>query len=437
MTRKPAPAADRGALDPSSLFRRLSGRAGLILAISGGPDSTALLWLVSRWRERPPVIAVSVDHGLRPEAADEVRLVAENAARLGLPSRIMRTAAPHAAGNVQDWARRARYRCLIATARDAGFDTIVTAHHADDQAETFLLRLARGSGVYGLAAMREEEPLDGIALARPLLGLSRATLAGIAVASGLPTVADPSNLDTRFDRVRMRALMPQLAEVGLDSSRLVETAGRLARAARALDHYAEALLTEHFQVDPFGTVSGPAAALGTVPEEVGLRALARVLRAVGGGDYTPPLASLESLSAAIHAACGDATLKRTLSGVVVSVAGGRLAARREWGRNGVADAVAPAGASLLWDGRFRIVIPRLPGMLKIGALGRSTERLRSPDVERSALLALPGLYQDGTLVAAPRIVRSGNEDRPLAVLAAECVVGQRLGLKSREARPIG
>src|SRR6185369_13774095 len=107
-----APAADPEALDPSSLFRRLSGRAGLILAISGGPDSTALMWLMSRWRERPPVIVVSVDHGLRPEAADEARLVAGNAARLGLPSRTMRVAASHAAGNLQDWARRARYRCL-------------------------------------------------------------------------------------------------------------------------------------------------------------------------------------------------------------------------------------------------------------------------------------------------------------------------------------
>ena len=113
MTRNPAPAADADALDPASLFRGLAGRRGLILAVSGGPDSTALMLLASRWRERPPVLVVTVDHGLRPEAADEARLVAENAATLGLAVRGSCTPAePRSAGNLQDWARRARYACL-------------------------------------------------------------------------------------------------------------------------------------------------------------------------------------------------------------------------------------------------------------------------------------------------------------------------------------
>src|SRR5205085_12517102 len=137
-----------------------AGRKGLVLAVSGGADSTALMLLVSRWDERPPVLVVSVDHGLRPEAAAEARLVADNAARLKLPVRIMPAGrAPE--GNLQDWARRVRYACLAEAARQAGFDTIATAHHQDDQAETFLLRLARGSGVYGLAAMRDAEEIFG------------------------------------------------------------------------------------------------------------------------------------------------------------------------------------------------------------------------------------------------------------------------------------
>jgi tRNA(Ile)-lysidine synthase len=428
--RKRAPAADAGALDPSSLFRRLAGRRGLILAVSGGPDSTALMLLASSWRERPPVLVVTVDHGLRPEAAEEARLVAENAERLKLPWRIMTAAEPRTGGNLQDWARRARYRCLSAAAREAGFDTIVTAHHEDDQAETFLLRLARGSGVYGLAAMREEETLDGIALARPLLVVSRERLRGIAAEGGLKTVADPSNVDTRFDRVRIRSLMPELAEHGLDAVRLAETAGRLGRAAKALDYYAGLFLEAHFAADPFGVVSGPASAFATVPEEVGLRVLARVLKAVGGADYTPRLASIEALREAILAIRASDRLKQTLSGVVVAVARERLTAHREWGRNGLADATAPAGATVLWDGRFRLEIPRLAGALAVGALGRAGRPLRSIVTGRDALQTLPGLYQDGTLVAAPRGILAADEGEPLDVLAVECVVGQWLGITS-------
>jgi len=382
--------------------------------------------LASAWRERPPVLVVTVDHGLRPEAADEARLVAANAAALNLPSRIMTAAVPRT-GNLQDAARRARYECLAVAAREAGFDTIVTAHHQDDQAETFLLRLARGSGVYGLAAMREEEELDGVVLARPLIHVPRAALQRIASDSGLETVADPSNLDLRFDRVRMRELMPTLAERGIDAVRLAETAGRLDRAAKALDHYAGALLTANFTSDPLGVVSGPVAALATVPEEVALRSLARILRAVGGADYTPRLSSVEMLHDAIVSAPAGG-VKRTLSGVVVETARGTLSARREWGRDGLPDISAAPGANLVWDGRFRVVIPQIDGLLNVGGLGRTNRPLRSAAASRGALTVLPGLYRDGTLLAVPAGIQVDDEGERLEVLMAECIVGQRLGI---------
>lgn len=381
--------------------------------------------LASAWRERPPVLVVTVDHGLRPEAADEARLVAANAVALNLPARIMTVAVPRT-GNLQDAARRARYECFAAAAREAGFDTIVTAHHRDDQAETFLLRLARGSGVYGLAAMREEEQLAGVVLARPLLHVPRATLQRIASDSGLKIVADPSNLDLRFDRVRMRELMPQLAERGIDAVRLAETAGRLGRAAKALDHYAGALLKASFASDSLGVVSGPVAALASVPEEVALRALARVLRAVGGADYTPRLSSIEMLHDSIVSA--PARIKRTLSGVVVEAVRGTLSARREWGRDGLPDISAAPGANVVWDGRFRVAIPSISGPLDVGALGRAGRRLCSPAASRGALSVLPGLYRDGTLLAVPAGIQADDEGPPLDALAAECIVGQRLGI---------
>ena len=429
MTRKAAPAAEAAAsLDPSSLFRRLADRRGLVLAVSGGPDSTALMLLVAKWGARPPVLVASVDHGLRPEAVAEAETAAENAARLGLPWRILKVEESFAGGNLQDWARRARYRCLAAAARQAGFDAIVTAHHRDDQAETFLLRLARGSGVYGLAAMPEESTVEGVALLRPLLDVPRETLNKIAAESGLPVASDPSNADPRFDRVRLRSLMPELSAHGLTVERLAETAGRLGRAADALDYYTRSFLKGGFDVDAFGIVGGFSDAFAEVPEEVGLRALALILKAASGADYTPTLAGIEALREAILHAPPDAELKRTLHGVVIAVKRGRLTAQREWGRAGLAEVTAPAGATLLWDARFRVEVPRLTGQLGVGPLGRSDRRLRSPRANRGTLKALPGLYQDGTLVAVPESILAADRGAPLDNLAVECVVGQGLGL---------
>ena len=403
----------------------------MILAVSGGADSTALMVLVARWRKRPAVLVVSVDHGLRPEAAAEARIVADNAARLGFPWRIMTAAKRPPGGNLQDWARRVRYRLLADAAREAGFDTIVTAHHEDDQAETFLLRLARGSGVYGLAAMAGEGAFDGVSIARPLLSVPRERLRKIAEASGLAIVEDPSNSDLRFDRVRVRAALPGLAEIGLTPRRLAETAARLGRAAAALDHYADALLKDHFGADPFGVVSGGANAFAGVPEEVALRALALTLKAVGGADYTPRLDAVEALRAAILATGAEGRLRRTLSGVVVSVADGVLTARREWGRKGLSDAAAPAGATLLWDRRFEIEVPSLKGALSVGPLGRSERRFRAAATDRGAVQALPGLYRNGTLVAVPPAVRAADKGAPLGSLPAVCIVGRRLGIPSK------
>jgi len=426
MTRKAGPAASGGAVDPERLFRRLAGRRGLVLAVSGGSDSTALMLLASQWRDRPSLLVVAVDHGLRPESSGEARMVAENAGRLGLPWRIAAAPPRPDSGNLQDWARRARYQCLVDAAREAGFDTIVTAHHQDDQAETFLLRLARGSGVYGLAAMQEEGIVDGIHLARPLLGVPRSALTEVARASGLPIVDDPSNANPRFDRVRMRELMAALSERGLTSSRIAETASRLRRAASALDLYATALLRDRFNADCFGVVEGDAAALVAVPEEVALRTLALILRAVGGAAYTPELDSVEALRSAILTLGEGKRLKRTLHGVALGVENGRLTARREWGRAGPAGLPAAAGSTLVWDRRFRATVPLLDGALEVGPLGRSEMALKSPRADAAALRTLPGLYRNGTLVAVPDGLDLCGGDLSLRPLKSECLVGGRL-----------
>jgi tRNA(Ile)-lysidine synthase len=445
MPRKRGPAADaatrepdspldpKSALDPEStldpelLFAGLANARGIVLAVSGGPDSTALMVLVARWPARPPTLVATVDHRLRPEAAAEAELAAGTAERLGLRWQILRAPERPEGGNLQDWARRARYACLAEAAEAAGFDTIVTAHHQEDQAETFMLRLARGSGVYGLAAMAEETVTGDLRLVRPLLGVSRAQLFNLVAASGLPTVSDPSNLDPRFDRARMRALMPALAGHGLTAARLAGTAARLGRAAAALDHYARELLKRRFAADRFGVVAGPASALAEVPEEVGLRTLALILKAVAGADYTPPLDRVERLFEALLAS-EHRDLKRTLHGVAVMRSDGRLLAQREWGREGLAETPVPPNSTTLWDGRFRVEVPGLPSPLVLAPLGLARARVAAEGADRSVLRVLPGLYRDGRLIAVPEGVAVTDTDHTLDRLAIECIVGWRLGL---------
>ncbi|WP_419809326.1 tRNA lysidine(34) synthetase TilS [Sphingomonas sp.] len=199
--------------EPPAPDRRLG------LAVSGGGDSLALLLLATAaWPGA--VAAATVDHGLRAEAGGEARFVARLCGDRGVPHDLLRPdARPPASGNIQDWARAARYRCLgrWAERRDIAF--LATAHQRDDVAETFLMRAARGAGVRSLAAMPDTRALGDAAvlLVRPLLGWTRAALAGIVRAAGIEPVEDAANADPRFDRARIRRLLadPDLPAAGL------------------------------------------------------------------------------------------------------------------------------------------------------------------------------------------------------------------------------
>ena len=170
------------------LFASLDQASGIVAAVSGGPDSMALMHLLARWRataERPPVLVATIDHGLRPEAADEAAFVAREAAALGLPHRILAWTGDKPSAGIQEAAREARYRLLVAHAREEGASHLVTAHTLDDQAETVLMRLSRGSGLSGLAGMRPETDRQGIRHARPLLDWPKARLLDLCHGAGL------------------------------------------------------------------------------------------------------------------------------------------------------------------------------------------------------------------------------------------------------------
>src|SRR5213083_1685838 len=162
------------------LFAQWKAAPALVLAVSGGPDSIALMWLAARWRRAlargPRLVAVTVDHGLRPEAAAEAREVKRLARILELPHRTLRWTGPKPRTGLPAAARAARYRLLVQAARASGATHILTAHTRDDQAETLLMRILRGSGIAGLAAMARVSERDGLLLVRPLLDVPKSQL---------------------------------------------------------------------------------------------------------------------------------------------------------------------------------------------------------------------------------------------------------------------
>ena len=251
-----------------------SGTGRLGLAVSGGPDSLALL-LLARAALPDRIAAATVDHGLRPEAAQEADMVARVCASLDVPHRTLRVEVP--AGNVQSQARAARYAKLAEWMEAEGLEALATAHHADDQAETLLLRLNRGSGASGLAGVRARGlvPNTRLPLVRPLLGWRRAELAGVVSAAGIDAAQDPSNLDNRFDRVRIRKALA--GAEWLDVPALAQSASNLADAAAALEWAAAREWSEAVTKGPMGLTYRPAA-----PRAIALRVLTRLVTELGG-----------------------------------------------------------------------------------------------------------------------------------------------------------
>lgn len=321
------------AAEAASLFEDLAPFPALLLAVSGGPDSTALMVLAARWRKArkrgPALIAVTVDHGLRKESSAEARAVAKLARQLGIQHRTLRWTGAKPKTGLPRAARLARYRLLAAAARKAGAPAILTAHTLDDQAETVLIRMSRGSGLTGLAGMQRVSALPGDAggrgeplrLVRPFLAVRKTRLIATLKAAKVPFAEDPTNRDPRFTRARLRGLMPILAAEGLDAARLALLARRLARAEAALAAAAAAALCQlAAKPGESGILAFDRSGFLALPGEIAQRVLGRAIDAAG--DEGPvELGKLEVLCTALNAAAADpkARFRRSLAGALVSL----------------------------------------------------------------------------------------------------------------------
>ena len=291
---------------------------GVLLAVSGGPDSSALMHAAAAFRTIGPVHAATVDHGLRPGSAVEAEGVARAARALGLPHAILPWTGGKPATGLQDAARRARYRLLAAHAEKIGAGLVLTGHTRDDQAETVLLRLCAGSGPAGLAGMRPDRVLaPGIRLGRPFLGLPKAALVAWCAGRGVAYAHDPANADPRFARARLRAAWPALEREGLTHARLARLAGRAARDEAALRVFAERALEAALRPGE-GTMRLDGAALARLPDAVALRGLDRALERAGAAPRR--LERLEGLvlGALLPALRRGEAIRRTLAGLLIA-----------------------------------------------------------------------------------------------------------------------
>ncbi|MGZ6175306.1 MAG: tRNA lysidine(34) synthetase TilS [Candidatus Binataceae bacterium] len=406
-----APALSADQLGAAMRGYALSPGAKVAVAVSGGADSMALALLLADWTAAKSIAltALTVDHGLRPEAAAEAKQVEAWLGSRGIAHRILTwEEGAHLRGHPrspQKAARDARYALMTSWCAARDVSHLFLAHHADDQVETFLMRLARGSGVNGLAAMAPATALHGVVLARPLLDVPKAALVAFCRERGQTWIEDPSNLNAASTRVRFRAARRLLEAEGLTRERLLTTVKHMQRARTALEETVDALLRDACRWDEFGVAHIDVAAVQAAPDEIALRAIERVLIAASGAVYGPRFEALER----VHTRLGSEPWRdSTLHGCALNREGGSLVIRREPAQI-AADARLAAHAPVVWDGRFRLSLSSDKHVIDYRVSAARTRELPVTLREDGAWTRIPGrvrqtlpaIYDSAGLAAVP------------------------------------
>lgn len=393
----------RAALD--RLTDRLSPcQAPLGVAVSGGGDSTALMHIAASWaRENGTRLeAATVDHALREASAQEARDAGDAARALGLHHQTL-TWRDHGTGNLMSQARDARLRLLSQWAQNRGLRAVLLGHTRDDLAETLLMRLSRGAGVDGLAAMADARQAQNMLWLRPMLAVGRAELRGWLRGRGIAWVDDPSNENPDFERVRMRQT---IATAGLDSAALAQSAQLLAQARAALDQHA-AIWAGHARAD-HAALCLPAE-LMQAPAETRRRVILAAQRWVTGADYGPRETQTTHALAALTEG-----RRATLAGALLELRGDSLLIHRE---PAAALRCPPVGGGI-WDDRWHLAdLPEGRHWAALGFAHLPGLDWRGAGLTHDQAAALPAIWQGETLLAAPLIGGEGALPRPVRGLA--------------------
>lgn len=366
------------------------------IAVSGGGDSMAMLHLASAWADTAGVEihVVTVDHGLRAEAALEAQLVAKVAADLGHSHDTLHWKNWDGSGNLQDSARQARYELISEWAAGRGISQVALGHTVDDVAETFVMRLAREAGVDGLAAMKARRLIDGITFVRPILRIERDTLRDFLLRHGHQWVDDPSNDDLKFERVRVRRVMQALDTLGIGRDTLATVAHNLASAREALA-WQTFMMAKNVVHAEGGCIVIDRKIFRTFHDEIARRLLIHALKWVATTRYGPRRATANRVLGAISQA-----KVFTLHGCHVGGNEDTIRIFREY--NAVKDHIVHSSA--IWDNRWKLVGPAVPGacLRALGTEGlRQCRNWRETNLTAEILMATPALWRGDVLIAAP------------------------------------
>jgi tRNA(Ile)-lysidine synthase len=373
-------------------------------------------WLKQRGWDASRHWVLTVDHGLRPGSSAEAHKVSGVAQALGLRHAILTWEGPKPASGIQAAARAARYRLMHAHMHANGIEMLLTAHTQDDQAETVLMRLARGSGVDGLSGIASRSAVEPtgdqpLVIARPFLSIPKARLVATLRARGVSWIEDPTNLAVEHERVRLRALKNERYALGLTDEALALSARRLGRARRTLD-----LLADRFcrslDIDPCGVFHIDRPSLLSAGEDVGLRVIARAIAAAGGSGEPVPLAGLEAIAAEVLSDDSPVDGRWTLARAMITAAADSLTIEREPPRQPLPALTLSAGARAVWDGRFVVAVQLTTGKggaVQVGPLGEvslsdlSRQGAVAPAFCARAASLVPAFRQGDAILAVPSL----------------------------------
>jgi tRNA(Ile)-lysidine synthase len=383
--------------DCEKLFAALRDERHVALAVSGGSDSMALLRLVDQWSNKTVKISVlTIDHGLRAEAAAEAARVAEWSAFLGLEHHTLRWEGVKPKTGLQAKARIARYDLLCDWCKANQVKYLLTGHTIDDQAETVLMRQQRTDTAESLAGIWGIADWGGVKVFRPLLGQSRTDLRAYLTSLGQPWIDDPSNLDARFERVRVRQALAQEGRPDLQKIELADIAERAGRATRALALATQQWLDGQLTSYPEGYGAIPRAGFCELDRSLQRRVLQQLLLIYGAGNRAEP-GELDDLAKWIRE---QGISRRTLGGAMLACRQSSVLIGREWARISPEPMVVPHSGETLWDGRFLV---QAPPEARVIAVGRLNGIARREDIPSFVQQSLPAVTLGGGWTIIPHL----------------------------------
>ena len=396
------------------LFNKYIDDKPIALAVSGGPDSTAMMQIaaLSKKLKNNNVTVIVVDHGLREESKNEANIVGQNAKLLGFKFKILKWDGVKPKTRIQEIARKTRYKLMTSWCKKKGIEKLFLAHHLDDQVETFLMRLGKGSGVDGLAVMNYVTEISSLKLVRPFLEIPKTRFIKILSITNLEWISDPSNFSSDYKRSRIRKILPILSKEGINSKQIGLVIKRMRSAKDALNTQTNILLKKYLSnVDNVAYFLNKELLKDVKEKEILLRVLEKIFMNISGSIYPPRRNKLENIISWILK--NNNIKAKTLTGVVVRKRKSELIFYREPDDCYKSVNIRPLTSRYsCWDDRFFLKANK-SNDLQIRALGdvgitilkeeKILKRQGFQNVPLSAWKTVPGVWSKKRLISVPTL----------------------------------